>query len=62
MWNPLARLVLNNSREIADLSASVHLRFEVEAGQGFVAASAAAGKAYDEESKQMRAKASQGET
>ncbi|CAK0789286.1 unnamed protein product [Prorocentrum cordatum] len=55
------RLVLTNSREIADLGASVFLRYLLAVSTPLVAAILAAGKDYDRKSQEMKEKAKGGE-
>ncbi|CAK0896738.1 unnamed protein product [Prorocentrum cordatum] len=56
-----SKLVLVMSRELADLSSAVFLKYEVLASGGLVAACQQAGREYDQESKELREKTKSGE-
>ena len=55
----IAKLVMANTRELADMSAVCYLRYLMDAGQGMIAAGAAAGKAINDESRHFARKAKQ---
>eukprot|EP00959_Pyramimonas_sp_CCMP1952_P294755 6164963-Pyramimonas_sp.AAC.1 len=58
---PIAKLVMANSKSIADLEGVAYVKYQIGVGRPFVAAGLAAGKRYDTESKELKKKAASGQ-